>query len=109
MATAEDQICQPREGPPAGCKWGMRLPGVPAADSEDLPPKGPYNDGRSRPSSASNLVIRFLKQLSRLHPGFHGRGRGPIRQVKLAALQWSLARARPELLRVDELLARSCG
>lgn len=64
------------------------------SDFKDLPPKGPYNDGRSRPSSASNLVIRFLKQLSRLRPGFHGRGRGPIRQVKLAALQ-VVARARP--------------
>ncbi len=30
------------QGRIAEIKMGMRLPGVPAADSEDLPPKGPY-------------------------------------------------------------------
>ena len=30
------------QGRIAEIKMGIRLPGVPAADSEDLPPKGPY-------------------------------------------------------------------
>ncbi len=30
------------QGRIAEIKMGVRLPGVPAADSQDLPPKGPY-------------------------------------------------------------------